>query len=285
MNNLVVSFICHKLRVGDPSKIEIEAKKKLSPETAQKLKKYLSKKKGVKHIKSVVFMDQFIDTPDFDIFHSGASLRIRYKGDGSNVYLQYKGHGFSHKGLLFRSEFSSGRIKNLVKEESLHDIVHFSESKFRDIMEKFIPRDMKDVISKHFCQSVIKRINAAPVISIYRKDKYLVQLGKCALEPSLDHISAFHINRNSFHSVSNFWEYENELKSRDNDLESKLSRVDDLLKFDEELADKFPLHPEAMDKYHRILSCFMPKSRVQPGHPEIFAENVPDFARNAPARL
>lgn len=279
MNDFVVSFICHKLRVSDPAKIEIEAKKKLSPDAAQSLKKYLSGKKGVKHIKSAVFMDQFIDTPELDIFHSGASLRIRYKGDGSNVYLQYKGHGFSHKGLLFRSEFSSGKIKSLVKEESHHDIIHFPESKFRDILTKFIPRDMRDVISKHFSSSVIARIKIAPVISLYRKEKYLVQLGKCALEPSLDHISAFHINRDSFHSVSNFWEYENEVKSEDNDLASKMAKVDELLQFDSELSKKFKLQPEAMDKYHRILSCFVknPQSR-----PEVFSDDVPDFGPRRP---
>ena len=271
-------YLCRNIHSTQifPSKIEIEAKKKLSPETAQTLKKYFFKKKGVKHIKSAVFMDQFIDTPDFDIFHSGASFRIRYKGEGSNIYLQYKGRGFSHKGILFRSEFSSGKIKNLVKEESLHDVIHFTRSKFRDIMDKFIPRDMKKVILDHFGPSVIKRINTAPVISIYHKEKYLVQLGKCALEPSLDHICAFHINRNSFHSASNFWEYENEVKSGNNDLEAKLSHVDDLLEFDGELAKKFQLYSETMDKYHRILTCFIKKP---PAHPEIFAENVPDFGR------
>lgn len=279
MNDFLVSFICHKLRVSDPAKIEIEAKKKLSPGTAQALKKYFSKKKGIKHIKSAVFMDQFIDTPELDIFHSGASLRIRYKGDGNNVYIQYKGHGFSHKGLLFRSEFSSGKIKSLVKEESHHDIIHFPESKFRDIMTKFIPKDMRDVIAKHFSSSVIGRIRIAPVISLYRKEKYLVQLGKCALEPSLDHISAFHINRDSFHSVSNFWEYENEVKSRDNDLASKMSKVDDLLQFDSELAKKFRLQPEAMDKYHRILSCFVKNPQTGP---EIFSDDVPDFLQRRP---
>lgn len=276
MNDFIVSYICRKLRVSDASKIEIEAKKKLSPATARKLKRYFSRKKGVKYIKSAVFMDQFIDTPDFDIFHAGASLRLRYKGDGGNVYLQYKGHGFSHKGLLFRSEFSSGKIRNLVKEESLHDIIHFTESKFRDILERAIPRDMKNTLSAHFSASVIRRIRVSPVISLYRKEKYMVRLGKCFLEPSLDHISAFHINRDSFHSASDFWEYENELKSSDNDLETKLSRIDDLLKFEEELAGKFPLYPETMDKYHRILSCFMKKSRTRPGE---FAENVPDLER------
>ena len=45
---------------------------------------------------------------------------------------------------------------------------------------------------------------------------------------------------------------------------------------DAALAKKFPLHPEPLDKYHRILNCFMKGS---PAQPEIFAENVPDFSR------
>jgi len=257
MNDFMIEYVCHKLRVHNSAKIEIEAKKKISPETAKAIKTYFCKKKGIQHIKSAVFMDQFIDTPDFDIFHSGASMRIRYKGDGSNVYVQYKGHGFSHKGLLFRSEFSSGKVKNLVKEESLHDIIHFTEEKFRDVMERSLPKDMKTALMEHFASSILKKIRVAPVICLYQKEKYLVELGKSALEPSLDHISAFHINPGSFHSVSNFWEYENEIKSTDNDLGAKLERIDDLLEFDDKLSRRFPMHPEPMDKYHRVLSCFI----------------------------
>ncbi|MBI4350700.1 MAG: CYTH domain-containing protein [Elusimicrobia bacterium] len=263
MNEFLISYVCHKLRVHNASKIEIEAKKKISPGTAKGIMSYFAKKKGIRHIKSAVFMDQFIDTPDFDIFHSGASMRIRYKGDGSNVYFQYKGRGFSYKGLLFRSEFSSGRIKNLVKEESLHDIIRFTEAKFRDILERALPKDMKTALSEHFAASIIKKIRVAPVICLYRKEKYLVRLGRASLEPSLDHISAFHINAGSFHSVSNFWEYENEIKSGENELEAKLEHMDDLLEFDGKLAKKFPMHTEPMDKYHRVLSCFI-KDPSQP---------------------
>ena len=271
MKDFLVSYICHKLRVDDPAKIEIEAKKKLSPDSAEKLRKYLSGKKNVRHIKSAAFMDQFVDTPDFDIFHSGASLRIRYKGDGSNVYVQYKGHGFSHKGILFRSEFSSGKVKGLVREESHHDIIHFTGTGLKEVLDKYVPKEMRAVINSHLGPSVIKRVRVAPVICFYRKDKYLVEMGKVALEPSLDHISAFHINNGSFHSLSNFWEYENEIKSENNDLAAKVSRLDTMMDFDAELSKKFELHPEAMDKCHRVLSCFM-KDR-QPG--SRFTESVP----------
>lgn len=271
MKDFLVSYICHKLRVTDPSKIEIEAKKKLSPGAAVKLKEHFGHKKGVSHIKTAAFMDQFVDTPDFDIFHSGASLRIRYKGDGSNVYVQYKGHGFSHKGILFRSEFSSGRVKGLVKEESHHDVIHFAGTGLKEVLDRYVPKEMRAVINSHLGPSVIKRVRVAPVICFYRKDKYLVEMGKVALEPSLDHISAFHINNGSFHSLSNFWEYENEIKSEENDLAAKVSRLDTMVDFDAELSRKFDLHPEAMDKYHRVLSCFMKDRRPDSS----FTEPVP----------
>ena len=274
MKNFLVSYICHKLRVDDPSKIEIEAKKKLSPGAARDLQKYFAKRKGVRHIKTAAFMDQFVDTPDFDIFHSGASLRIRYKGDGSNVYVQYKGHGFSHRGVLFRSEFSSGKVKGLVKEESHHDVIHFAGTGLKEIMERYLPREMRAVITSHLGSSVIKRVTVAPVICFYRKDKYLVKLGKVALEPSLDHISAFHVNNGAFHSLSNFWEYENEIKSEENDLGAKVSRLDAMLEFDAGLSGKFSLQPEAMDKYHRVLSCFLKPS---PARGRAFSESVPEL--------
>ncbi|KAF0126774.1 MAG: hypothetical protein FD189_1161 [Elusimicrobia bacterium] len=261
MKEFMTSYICEMLRVADPAQVEIEAKKKLSPATAENLRRYLSRKKKVRRIKSASFMDQFLDTSDFDIFRSGASLRIRYKGDGSNVYLQYKGRGFTHKGILFRSEFSSGRIKGLVKEESLHDMIRFAAGGLRKIMAKFVPVPMRKVLWAHLGPAIIARVTAAPVICFYRKEKYLVKTGGAYLEPSLDHISAFRINEGSFHSVSNFWEYENEIKSEGKDLAGKLERIRDLLEFDSRLAEKFPLYPEVMDKYHRVLSCFM---RVHP---------------------
>ena len=100
----------------------------------------------------------------------------------------------------------------------------------------------------------------APVISVYRKEKFIVELGDCVLEPSLDHISAFHINSGSFHPLSNFWEYENEIKSKKDSLEAKLAGIDGLMEFDAELSKKFQLIAEPMDKYHRILSFFIKPS-------------------------
>lgn len=257
MSDFLVSYICHKLRIDNPAKIEIEAKKKLSPKSAQELREYFLRKKNIKHIKTSFFIDQFLDTQNFDIFHAGASLRLRYKKNGTVVYLQYKGHGFSHQGVLFRSEFSSGKIKGLVKEESLHDTIHFTEAIFREIMEKALTDEMRSAMLKHLGPSVVKKIKKAPVICFYKKEKFMSKFGNVYLEPSIDQLSAFHINENSFHSLSNFWEYENEIKSEKEDLQAKISKLDKLLEFDEEVGKKIKFYQEDMDKYHRIMSCFI----------------------------
>ncbi|NLH38864.1 MAG: CYTH domain-containing protein [Elusimicrobia bacterium] len=257
MDNSTIQYICHKLRVDDQSKVEIETKKRLTSTSATSLKKYLDKKDQVKHIKSTTFIDQFLDTPEFDLFYSGASLRIRYKGYGSNVYLQYKGHGFLHKGILFRSEFSSGSIKELVIEESHHDIIHFVGIDLKHIMKNYLPKEMSSVMIDHIGPSIINRIKTAPIICFYHKEKYIIKFGNVSLEPSLDHISAFHINKDTFHSLSNFWEYENEIKSKDKDLKNKILNINKILKFDSTLSKKFLMQTEVMDKYHRVLSCFM----------------------------
>ena len=36
-----------------------------------------------------------------------------------------------------------------------------------------------------------------------------------------------------------------------------MSKLDIMMDFDAALSEKFSLQPEAMDKYHRMLSCFM----------------------------
>ena len=66
----------------------------------------------------------------------GASLRLRYRRNGANVYLQYKGPGFLRRGLLFRSEFSTERLRDVTMEESHHDIVHFTDTTVQDILDR-----------------------------------------------------------------------------------------------------------------------------------------------------
>ena len=249
--------ICRRLETTDPRFVEIESKRRVLPEQAKDLRKHLLKIKGVEHDKRVTFFDQFLDTPDLKLLKAGASMRLRYKGDGTNVYLQYKGPGFHSDGLLFRSEFSSEKLEHVVSEESHHDIIHFSDISIREILSRHVHPEMASALKRHLGDGTLKRINHAPILCSYQKDKFVVDLGSAFLEPSIDRIFAFHVNRNGLHSASTFWEYENEIKTEGEGLEAKLDQLDELLDFDEKLSKKFDLRLERLDKYHRCASVFL----------------------------
>jgi hypothetical protein len=250
--------ICRRLETADPRFVEIEAKRKVVPEQAKDLRKHLMKLKGVEHDKRVVFFDQFLDTPDLKLLKLGASLRLRYKGDGSNVYLQYKGPGFLKDGLLYRSEFSSGRLDFVVKEESHHDVVQFTDVSLQRLLKERLPSEMRAALRRHLGERILSRLSSGPILCSYEKDKFIVDLGDAFLEPSLDRIFAFHVTGSgSLHAASTFWEYENEVKTEGEGLETKLEHIDELIKFDAKLAKKFDLRPERLDKYHRTASCFL----------------------------
>lgn len=252
-----IGSICWQLGVGDPRYIEIEAKKRVLPDEAKALRKHLLNRKGVKHVKRVIFYDQFLDTPNFALLQMGASMRLRYKGGGSEVFLQYKGPGFHRSGLLYRSEFSSDRLDHVVREESHHDMVQFGETSVREILHGHVEPAMAEAIRRHLGNRVIDSIVRGPILVSYQKDKYRVDLDSGYLEPSVDHLLAFHINPDGLHTASSFWEYENEIKTDDEDFESKIEHIPALLDFDRSLAKKFDLKVERLDKYHRCASCFL----------------------------
>jgi hypothetical protein len=250
--------ICKRLDTVDPRFVEIEAKRRVVPEQAKDLRKHLMDMKGVDHDKRVIFFDQFLDTPDLRLLKVGASMRLRYKGDGTNVYLQYKGPGFRRDGLLYRSEFSSKRLDFVVREESHHDVVQFTNVSLRRIFSERVPTEMRAALRAHLGERTLKRITSGPIVCSYEKDKFVVDLGDAFLEPSLDRIFAFHVNRaGGLHAASTFWEYENEVKTEGEGLATKLEHIDELLDFDKKLAKKFDLRPERLDKYHRTASCFL----------------------------
>ena len=249
--------ICRKLQTSDPRFVEIESKRRVVPEEAKDLRRHLMKLKKVEHDKQVTFYDQFLDTQDLQLLKRGASLRLRYKGDGSNVYLQYKGPGFHANGLLYRSEFSSERLAHVVREESHHDVVHFTDTSVRDILDNHVSPEMAHAMERHLGNGVIARISHGPILCSYEKDKFVVDLGSAFLEPSLDHLFAFQVNKSGIHAVSTFWEYENEVKTEGESLEDKIEHVPELLKFDKALAKEFDLRLEKLDKYHRCASCFL----------------------------
>jgi hypothetical protein len=249
--------ICRKLETTDPRYVEIESKRKVVPEEAKDLRKHLLKLRKVDHDKRVIFYDQYLDTPDLKLLKLNASLRLRYKGDGSNVYLQYKGPGFLQNGLLYRSEFSSEKLEHVVREESHHDVVHFTDTSVREILEDHVSPEMSHAMQRHLSIGVIARISRGPILCAYEKDKFVVDLGSAFLEPSLDRIFAFHVTPSGIHTVSTFFEYENEIKTEGEGLEAKIQHIPELLKFDRELSKKFDLRPEKLDKYHRCASCFL----------------------------
>lgn len=256
--DILRELICHRLGIRDFSFVEIESKKRIRPSQVKNLRRHLMKLKKVDHVKTAFFFDQFLDTPNMDLLKKGASLRIRYKRNGSYVYVQYKGPGFLDQGLLYRSEFSSKRIRDVFLEESHHDIIHFTQASIRRILDRQVGAEMRRAMREHLGVAVLNRISMAPIVAVYQKEKFIVELGNAFLEPSVDRIFAFHIEGKGLHPLSTFCEYENEIKSTGESPNAKLKHLPDLLEFDRKLARDFRLTPERLDKYHRCASIFLP---------------------------
>jgi hypothetical protein len=252
--------VCARLRIDDFHFVEIEAKKRVLPEQVKGLRKFLLKRRRVREEGSKSFFDQFLDTPRMDLFKRGASLRLRYKRNGSKVYLQYKGPGFLENGLLFRSEFSTERLRHLLREESHHDIIHFTRSSVPSIVARHAPSAMAQAMRRHLGAAVVSRITAGPIICLYQKTKFTVNLGSAFLEPSIDRVFAFQINKHGLHPLSTFCEYENEIKSPTQSLTAKIDHIPELLDFDEKVVREFGLPAERLDKYHRCSSIFLKHS-------------------------
>ncbi|MDE2489386.1 MAG: CYTH domain-containing protein [Elusimicrobia bacterium] len=250
-------LLFRKLDIDDLRFVEIECKKRVVPEEAPRLRAWLTKRRGVKHKKTAYFFDQFLDTPRFELLKAGASLRLRYKKGGTAVYLQYKGPGFTKDGLLYRSEFSSWRLDRLVREESRHDVIRFSDASVVSILEEHSGPEMRAAMSRHLGADAVRRITRGPIVALYQKEKFEADLGSAFLEPSLDRVSAFHISRSGPHALSTFCEFENEIKAEDGSLEAKLEHMDALLEFNAAVARKFRLRREPLDKYHRCASLFV----------------------------
>ncbi len=255
----IEALICRRLKIDDYHFVEIEAKKRILPEQRKDVFKSLKKRKKTKHVKSAFFFDQFLDTPKMDLLKKGASMRLRYKKNGSVVYLQYKGPGFIEEDLLYRSEFSSRKLTGIVLEESHHDIIRFTKTSLQNIISQ-LSRPMVKALKTHLGADVVSNISVGPIVCAYQKEKFAVDLGKKAfLEPSLDQIFAFHISKTGLHPLSTFCEYENEIKTEDQSLVQKIAHIPELLRFDEDVADEFKLKTEHLDKYHRSCSIFLPR--------------------------
>jgi len=249
--------LMRKLAIDDLRSVEIECKKRVLPEESSELKKWLDDRKGVKHMKSAFFFDQFLDTPGYDLLRLGASLRLRYKRGGAAVYLQYKGPGFTRDGVLYRSEFSSSRLVGVFLEESHHDIVHFTDATVDSILRGQATHEMADAMHRHLGTAIVRRITSGPIIALYQKEKFEVDLGSAFLEPSLDRVYAFHIAKKGLHPLSTFCEFENEIKAGGGPLEAKIEHLDEMHEFNAEVEKRFDLRREPLDKYHRCASFFV----------------------------
>lgn len=249
--------ILRKLRISDFRFVEIESKRRVMPEEMSDLREFILSRRKVKHEKATFFFDQFLDTPDMRLFKAAASLRLRYKRDGTAVYLQYKGPGFHRGGVLYRSEFRSERLMELLQEESHHDIIRFNKTSVAAILRRQGDAPIAQAMRRHLGEAVVRRITAAPIISMYQKDKFKLEMGNVYLEPSLDRIFAFHVGRGGVHPLSTFCEYENEVKAKRGYEDDKLDHIEDLLAFDARLAASFDMPHEPLDKYHRCASFFV----------------------------
>jgi hypothetical protein len=70
---------------------------------------------------------------------------------------------------------------------------------------------------RHLGTAAVRRLTRAPIIALYQKEKFKVDLGSAFLEPSLDRVYAFHIEKNGLHPLSTFCEFENEIKAAGED--------------------------------------------------------------------
>ena len=249
--------ICRRLAIDDPYYVEIEAKRRVVPEDFDEIRNFLMRRKGVRHDRSVLFFDQFLDTPDMAIFKRGASMRLRYKRNGERVYLQYKGPGFRSKGVLYRSEFSTEQLRHVTLEESHRDIVHFTDTTVQKILQDHSAPAMGRALRRHLGEGILRRITFAPLVCAFQKEKFEVGGERTFLEPSLDRLFAFHLGGRGPHPLSTFCEFEVEMKSADSNLERKLKDLKDLEEFTGLIARRFHLPPEPLDKYHRCASFFL----------------------------
>ncbi|MCL2484522.1 MAG: CYTH domain-containing protein [Endomicrobia bacterium] len=253
---LQIKRICDSLQIKDERFIEIERKRKLKFEDFKELRNFLTEKSS-SHEKTVSFFDQYLDTEDMAIAKKGASLRIRYKQDGAKVYVQYKGPGFLQKGILFRSEFNSGKLPEVVLKESHNHFVRFDEKNIRSIMFNHLPEEMFGAMEKHLGHEILSKISTGNLICFYKKEKFIVNRDNIMLEPSIDKICTFYVRGESIYPMATFCEYENEIKAEENSLEEKLNNLHHLVKFDAAVVSKFRLKAETKDKYHRCLSFFI----------------------------
>ncbi len=240
------------LGVDGSAHVEIESKWKLDAEAAKPLRRHLRERPDVEPVKDTVFFDQYLDTEGLDLLRAGASLRLRYRKNGANVYLQYKGPGLRQGGLHIRSEHRTRRLDALVREESGSDVMQFTAPSVREMLRDKAPDEMIAAMRRDLGAAVVEAVDRAPLLCQYQKEVFRVELDGCCLAPSVDRLSVFRVDGRGPLAMSTFWEYEDQADAED--LDSLLAALPALKAFDESLAKAFGLRPEPLDKYRRCAS-------------------------------
>lgn len=75
INEILRKFINKELLIEDLKHVEIETKKRLDHKNVFRVESYLEK--NAKHIKTSYFIDQFLDTPNYEIFKRGSKFKIK----------------------------------------------------------------------------------------------------------------------------------------------------------------------------------------------------------------
>ncbi len=247
-DSMTPSELCRALGVEDHRLVEIESKWRLSAVAAKSLRTFLKQLEGVEHVKRSTFFDQYLDTPDLALLRADASLRLRYRKSGGQVYLQYKGPGVRRDAVHYRSEYRSDRLDHLVSDQSQNDLVRFERPSVKGLLETAAEPEMLEAMKRDLGESAVRAIDRATVLLQYQKDVFRVELGQASLAPSIDRLCVFRLDGGPL-AMSSLWEYENQAASTG--LADKLAAVPAMREFDAQLAADFDLTPEPLDKYRR----------------------------------
>lgn len=241
--------LCRLLSVPDHRLVEIESKWRLSASCAKSLRKFLKELDGVEHVKRSTFIDQYLDTPGHDLLRADASLRLRYRKSGGQVYLQYKGPGVRRDAVHYRSEYRSDPLDHLVCDRSDSEFVTFERPSISSILATNADSEMSAAMKRDLGPAVVAAIDRATLLCQYQKDVFRVELADASLAPSIDRLCVFRLDHPGPLAMSTLWEYENQAAATD--LSAKLAAVPAMREFDAHLAEEFDLTVEPLDKYRR----------------------------------
>jgi len=241
--------LCRSLGVEDHRLVEIESKWRLSAATAKSLRGFLKQLEGVEHVKRSTFFDQYLDTSDLRLLRADASLRLRYRKSGGQVYLQYKGPGVRRGAVHYRSEYRSDRLDHLVLDQSQSELLSFERASVPVLLETHSEPEMLAAMRRDLGDAVVRAIDRATVLCQYQKDVFRVELAQASLAPSIDRLCVFRLDGAGPFAMSPLWEYENQAAATG--LSDKLAAVPAMNEFDAQLASDFDLTHEPLDKYRR----------------------------------